>query len=44
MLMSAHQPLRELENAAEFVARHIGPDAADEQHMLGGHRRASRRR
>ena len=31
MLMSAHQPLRELENAAEFVARHIGIDAAAEQ-------------
>ena len=26
--------LAELENASEFHARHIGPDAADEQHML----------
>ena len=30
MLMSALKPLGELENAAEFAARHIGPDAADE--------------
>ena len=35
MLMSAMKPLGELENATEFVARHIGPSAADEQHMLG---------
>jgi len=34
MLMSALKPLGELENAAEFAARHIGPDAEDEQHML----------
>jgi glycine dehydrogenase len=34
MLMSALKPLVELEDATEFVARHIGPDAADEQHML----------
>jgi glycine dehydrogenase len=34
MLMSALKPLVELEDNAEFVARHIGPDAADEQHML----------
>ena len=34
MLMSALKPLGELENAAEFAARHIGPDADDEQHML----------
>ncbi len=27
-------PLIDLENPAEFAARHIGPDAADEQHML----------
>ena len=27
--------LAELEDAAEFTARHIGPDAADEQRMLG---------
>ena len=35
MLMSAMKPLGELENATEFFARHIGPSAADEQHMLG---------
>jgi glycine dehydrogenase len=30
-----HAPtLRELENASEFIARHIGIDAADEQRML----------
>jgi glycine dehydrogenase len=34
MLMSALKPLTELENAAEFAARHIGPEAADERHML----------
>jgi len=34
MLMSALKPLGELENAAEFSARHIGPREADEQHML----------
>ncbi len=34
MLMSALKPLDELENASEFVARHIGPDADDEAHML----------
>jgi len=34
MLMSALKPLGELENAAEFQARHIGPDAADEAAML----------
>jgi glycine dehydrogenase len=34
MLMSALKPLGELENAAEFAARHIGPDAEDERHML----------
>jgi hypothetical protein len=27
-------PLSELENPAEFAARHMGPDAADEAHML----------
>jgi len=27
-------PLANLENQREFVARHIGPDAADERHML----------
>ena len=34
MLMSANKPLGELENAAEFVARHIGVQEADERHML----------
>jgi glycine dehydrogenase len=34
MLMSALKPLLELENATEFVARHIGPSAEDEAHML----------
>jgi glycine dehydrogenase len=43
MLMSALKPLAELENAAEFTARHIGPDAADEQHMLSAIGGASRR-
>ena len=35
-------PLTELENPAEFRARHIGPDAADEAHMLGAIGAASR--
>ena len=43
MLMSAHKPLRELENPAEFVARHIGVDAAAERHMLSVIGAASRR-
>ncbi|MBB2485901.1 aminomethyl-transferring glycine dehydrogenase [Mitsuaria sp. WAJ17] len=43
MLMSALKPLRELENAAEFHARHIGPDAADEAAMLSVIGQASRR-
>ncbi len=34
MLTSALKPLAELENASEFTARHIGPDADDETHML----------
>ena len=34
MSLTAPTPLAELENAAEFVARHIGPDAADTAHML----------
>ncbi|MGE5116150.1 MAG: hypothetical protein ACM3N6_06605, partial [Betaproteobacteria bacterium] len=34
MLMSALKPLAELENAAEFRARHIGPSADDERRML----------
>lgn len=43
MLMSALKPLGELENAAEFQARHIGPDAADEAGMLSVIGQASRR-
>ena len=43
MLMSAHKPLRELENAAEFIARHIGIAPADEPHMLSVIGSASRR-
>ena len=43
MLMSALKPLAELENDAEFVARHIGIDAAAEQHMLSVIGAASRR-
>jgi glycine dehydrogenase len=34
MLMQAAPPLSELENASEFIARHIGIDEAAEQHML----------
>ena len=34
MLMSALKPLWELEDRSEFVARHIGPNADDERHML----------
>ncbi len=34
MLQAAQVPLSELENPAEFAARHLGPDAADEAHML----------
>ena len=43
MLMSATQPLRELENPAEFAARHIGIASEDEHHMLGAIGAASRR-
>ena len=43
MLMSALKPLAELENAAEFVARHIGIDADAEAHMLSVIGAASRR-
>ncbi len=42
MLMSALKPLDELENEAEFAARHIGPDADDEQLMLSAIGAASR--
>jgi len=43
MLMSATQPLHELENASEFVARHIGIEADGERHMLSVIGAASRR-
>jgi glycine dehydrogenase len=43
MLKSATLPLSELENATEFRARHIGPWAGDEQHMLSVIGAASRR-
>ena len=43
MLMSANKPLGELENPAEFVARHIGIEEADERHMLSFIGAASRR-
>jgi glycine dehydrogenase len=43
MLKSATQPLPALENATEFRARHIGPDEADERHMLSVIGAASRR-
>jgi glycine dehydrogenase len=43
MLMSALQPLPDLENEAEFTARHIGPSDADEAHMLSVIGAASRR-
>ena len=43
MLMSTLKPLGELENPSEFIARHIGISAADEQHMLSVIGAASRR-
>jgi glycine dehydrogenase len=43
MLMSAHKPLRELENASEFVSRHVGIETQDEAHMLTVIGAASRR-
>ncbi len=43
MLTSALQPLEGLENGSEFIDRHIGPDAADEAHMLSVVGAASRR-
>jgi glycine dehydrogenase len=43
MLMSALKPLAELENASEFVARHIGIDADAEAPMLAAIGAASRR-
>src|ERR1700758_2092347 len=42
MSLTAPTPLAELENAAEFIARHIGPDAADEARMLSTIGAASR--
>ena len=43
MLMSSTpRPLRDLEDATEFAARHIGPDAADESRMLAAIGCASR--
>jgi glycine dehydrogenase len=43
MLMSTSKPLAELENASEFVARHIGIDDAAEASMLSTIGAASRR-
>ena len=43
MLQAARTPLSELENPTEFAARHLGPDAADEAHMLSVIGAASRR-
>ena len=40
--MSALPSLAELENPDEFRARHIGPDASDEAHMLDAIGAASR--
>jgi glycine dehydrogenase len=42
-MQSANKPLGELENHAEFIARHIGIDAAAEAHMLSTIGEASRR-
>jgi hypothetical protein len=43
MLMPSVKPLDELENASEFIARHIGISEADEAHMLSVIGEASRR-
>jgi glycine dehydrogenase len=43
MLMSALQPLPDLENEAEFTFRHIGPTEADQARMLSVIGAASRR-
>jgi glycine dehydrogenase len=43
MLMQSAKPLGELENASEFIARHIGIDAADEAKMLAVIGESSRR-
>jgi len=42
MIPTALSPLGELENASEFIARHIGIDAADEAVMLQAVQAASR--
>jgi glycine dehydrogenase len=43
MLMPTARPLGELENATEFIPRHIGIEEADEKHMLSVIGEASRR-
>jgi glycine dehydrogenase len=43
MHMPTAKPRDELENHSEFIARHIGISAADEQHILGVIGAASRR-
>ena len=43
MLMQSARPLGELENATEFIPRHIGISEADERHMLSVIGEASRR-
>jgi glycine dehydrogenase len=43
MLLPSTKPLGELENPSEFIARHIGIDAADEAHMLSVVGSSSRR-
>ncbi|AVO50610.1 glycine dehydrogenase (aminomethyl-transferring) [Melaminivora suipulveris] len=43
MQMPAALPLAALENAAEFLPRHIGPDATEQAHMLSVIGEASRR-
>ncbi|CAN5679245.1 aminomethyl-transferring glycine dehydrogenase [soil metagenome] len=43
MLMQSARPLGDLENHGEFIARHIGIEAADEAHMLSVIGEASRR-
>ena len=43
MTHTALSPLGELENASEFIARHIGVDAADEAVMLKAVGASSRR-
>ena len=43
MLMQSARPLGDLENPGEFIARHIGIEAADEAHMLSAIGEASRR-